>query len=397
MSSATRTPAPQRLAFDQWLKEDFQSWKESNADEIFRRLHDGIPINVSMSTEDRHLLYNFLNYHDAVQADSYKVYAKLKDSNVVLLKESDKSSIYTPDEIKSQIIPKALDLGKKFKFHLEPISDNYKYISISTPDIEPLKEDGLYPSCIIQTPSDNYDAIFRIPSVKPEIVTKISNELVERYSIKQAEPTYEIREKVVESTSEPCPVLAPFATTLDRFYTYQHENKQQKKQNDSDYHKLYKVHYDHILQHSKFTDDDVDKLDQMIAVRLRATGHNQSEIAIIIAAGHASAAADRIAEDAFSSDGDKQIKRYARFLKDWKILEERLNLKWYVTQKENAVDKHEEEVLDDKLNVETIVKHDKKIEERREDNKKIENRRALFIKDEEDKSQEEQQTITMGM
>ena len=397
LSSATRTPAPQRLAFDQWLKEDFNSWKENNADEIFRRLHDGIPINISMSTEDRHLLYNFLSYHDAVQAESYNVSATLKDSKVVLLKESDKSSIYTPDEIKTQIIPKALDLGKKFRFHLEPISKDYQYINISTPNIELLKEDGLKPSCIIQTTNENYDAIFRIPAVKPEIVTKISDELIEKYSVKQAESAHEIREKVVESTSEPCPVLTPFATQLDRFYTYQHENKQQKKKHDSDYHKLYRVHYDHILGHSKFTDDDIDKIDGMIAVRLRATGHNQSDITKIISAGHKEALADRIAEDAFSNDGDKQIKRYARFLKDWKILEERLNLTWYVTQKEEAIDKHEEEVLDDKLNVETIVKHDKKIEERREDNKKIKNRRALFIKDEEDKSQEEQQTITMGM
>ena len=397
LSSATRTPAPQRRAFDQWLKEDFQSWKDNNIDEIFRNLHAGIPINVSMSNDDRHLLYNFLSYHDAVKADSYKVSATLKDSKVVLIKENDKSNIYTPDEIKSQIILKAIDLGKKFKFHLEPISNNYKYINISTPNIEQLQNDGLRPSCIIQAPSDNYDAIFRIPSVKPEVITKISDELIEKYSVKQAESSHEIREKIIESTPDPCPILTPFATTLDRFYTYQHENKQQKKHNDSDYHKLYKVHYDHILQHSKFTDDDVDRLDQMISIRLRATGHNQKEIAGIIKAGHSEAKADRIAADAVNSDGDKQIKRFVRFLKDWKILEERLNLKWYVTQKENAVDKHEEEVLDNKLNVETIVKHDKKIEERREDNKKIENRRALFIKDEEDKSQEEQQTITMGM
>ncbi len=397
LSSATRTPAPQRMAFDQWLKEDFNSWKENNADEIFRRLHDGIPINVSMSTEDGHILYNFINYHDAVQADKYKVSATLKDTNIVLLKESDKSSIYTPDEIKSQIIPKALDLGKKFKFHLEPISDKYKYINISTPNIEQLQSDGLRPSCIIQIPNKNYDAIFRIPSVKPEIVTKISNELVEKYSIKQAEPTHEIREKVVESTSEPCHILTPFATQLDRFYTYQHENKQQKKQNDSDYHKLYKVHYDHILQHSKFTDDDVDKLDGMIAIRLRATGHNQSAIAKIIAAGHAGSSADRIAEDAFSENGDRQIKRYVRFLKDWKLLEERLNLQWYAEQKENVVDKHEMEEQNDKLNIENIAKHEKKVVEKREDNKKIENRKRLFVKEEEDKSQEEQQTITMGM
>ena len=396
LNSATRTPAPQRLAFDQWLKEDFQSWKDHNADEIFRKLHDGIPINVSMSTEDRHLLYNFLSYHDAVKADSYKVSATLKDSNVVLLKESDKSSIYTPEEIKSQIIPKALDLGKKFKFHLEPISDKYKYINISTPNIEQLQSDGLRPSCIIQTPNENYDAIFRIPYVKHEIVTKISDEIIEKYSVKQSEHTHEIREKVVESTSEPCPILTPFATQLDRFYTYQHENKQQKKNTDSDSIKLYRAHYDHILQHSKFTDDDVNKIDGMIAVRLRATGHNQSEIARIITAGHASAAADRIAEDAFNSDGDKQIKRYSRFLKDWKILEEKLDLKWYAERKEESIEKYESEILDDKLNIENIVKHERKVEEKLEDNKKIENGKALFVREEKEK-QEETQTMNMGM
>ena len=107
------------------------------------------------------------------------------------------------------------------------------------------------------------------------------------------------------------------------------QNKIMDINNDS--RKLYNTHFNDIVRLTKKPNMDQEKIDGMIAVRLRATGHKQQEVAKVIAAGRQKDKeyTQRIIENAFSDEANKQIKKYSKFIKEWKMLDESLNLKWY--------------------------------------------------------------------
>ena len=123
---------------------------------------------------------------------------------------------------------------------------------------------------------------------------------------------------------------------LNRYWKYLSDWRmlEQPKLNNynNDNIKLYNAHYNDIIRLTRKPNTEPKKIDGMIAIRLRATGHNRLEIADTIASGRHqdNEYANNIAKIAFSNEGNKQINRYSKYIKEWKLIDESLDLKWYM-------------------------------------------------------------------
>mgnify|MGYP002624947420 CR=1 FL=1 len=361
------------INFDAWCKlhkPDISIDIEEKIREAGNRIILSSTINHTQDSK----VQQFEIYSNAVNADRYRITLQ-NDNNdntsSVLILDSDHDGIsrgYTQEQVMRAIPQISYYESKGDHAYFTPLSDNKHHIlldNITQENLHYLQEDGFIPNCILQLSPSNYQAIYTLSKLKTDndkyIYSDIARELNTKYvdhelccaiyshripgfhntksKYRNQDGTFPIV-KIVDTCEEECSLLVNCMFFLDGYYNYKKENsslyvpEQQSIAAVYDIIKLYNLHKNECVRLAKLTNSMIDhsRLDAMIAIRLRATGHTKDEIAYIILQSTPDRAkhnfdkySQKTAEYAFSVHGDIEIEKLRKYIWHWRALERSLS------------------------------------------------------------------------
>ena len=311
-----------KLPFNKWLE---QKNKET-ASSVLQNLNRGIVLPQDFTVAEQTLYNNFLTFNNSIVAEEYEVRGKYKKNGLIFLKESNKSNLYTAQEVASTILPKISELNKETAFSIYPKSPTRSYITVQSDKILDMMNAGLHPAYIVGN-----TAAFAIPHANKIVVDKIGVELARKYDGKVISTAYNLKDRIIGGTYRQCPILTEYEQILQSFYAYKHENRQQKERKHSNVSKLYYAHFDDIAKQPQEHHSNID-VNITIAARLKATGHSEREIVSILAAGGVPDAAGMAARALSERPGARTGN-----LGSWRRLEKRLDLDWYLRRQPGRI------------------------------------------------------------
>jgi len=321
-------------------------------------------------------LKEFERYSQAVNADRYRVTSlKInKDGSrqsFILDKKDGVTRGFTPKEIE-QHTPEMLRLQERGEnLYYTPLSENRHHILIddmSRESLDRLIADGYQPAALIESSPGNYQAIITIEKLGTEhdrdIGNQLSKELNQEYGDPKLSgavhphraPGYQNRKpnrqrkdgtfpsvRLVKAERRDCKKTHERSREINANLQRQTALKPQRQPRittprpatDQTYrgNYAYRKHHEHILRVQRGKDvTDLSRIDSMIAIRLRATGHTQADIEKIILNNapniraidekrNWSDYAQRTAKYAFTPAADQEILKYARYKEQWVKLE----------------------------------------------------------------------------
>lgn len=325
-------------------------------------------------------LTEFERYAEAVNADRFRVTvikfnSDLKNKKTFVLDKGHDgvSRGFTPQEITDHT-PEMLRLQSRDEnIYYTPLSETKHHILIddlSRDKLDKLIADGYKPAVIIESSTNNFQAIITIPKLgiyDVDVANQVSKRLNTEYGDKKLSgaihphraPGYENRKpshrqldntfpevKLRKAERRECPKTLALAHKISKEYEEQSRKptsraghkassfETQSHQAISSNH-AYTVHYNAIKKILKNDLTDPSRLDSMIAVRLRATGHSQSEIEKVILENAPAIEqrnvtekrnwldyAQRTAKYAFTPAADKELVKYAKYKQQWITLEQ---------------------------------------------------------------------------
>ena len=333
-------------------------------------------------------LWQFECYAEAVDADRYRVTSiKMREDGskqTFILDKKDGVRTakavtrgFTPHEI-AQRMPEMLRLQRRGEnLYYTPLSDKKHHILIDDMDrtkLERLIQDGYQPAVVIESSLENYQAIITVPKLGTPQDKDVGNRLCHILNREYGDPKlsgaihphrapgFENRKPRHQRADGSYPVVRlrkakrrECAKTLSMSIKINADCQQEalKRAPNRIENKpawdlgleiapsrncamdAYWNHYDDIIKRQRLKDLDLSRVDSMIAVRMRVTGHDQ--LAIEHAIRHCALAirkqnkdgknwddyALRTARYAFSASGDRQVEQCAKYQKQWKKIENR--------------------------------------------------------------------------
>lgn len=308
----------------------------------------------------------FTAYHEAVKADRYRVTARLDENRALILDRdpaTQESLGFPYDKIISNIPKMSFFESQNRHIYYTPLSDKFHHIlvdDISRSNLDLMLLNGLKPSCILESSTGNFQAIFTLPKIDSKFDKMISNDIASGLNIlygdvnlsgaihaHRAPGFFNTKKKhlvngvypivkLIDNSGEECDLLHSYMVFIDGYYKYMEQNRNNIVPSETRYiprnsSSLYDIHKNDCLRVGKLVGFDLDqsRLDFMIGVRLRGTGHCRDEVAEIIAANtpprkrkDIAAYSLRTADAVFSLTGDMQLRRYEKYIPQWKRLEE---------------------------------------------------------------------------
>ncbi|AXC16240.1 traI protein (DNA helicase I) (plasmid) [Acidisarcina polymorpha] len=338
-----------------------------------------VPNHKFQSTAASLELQQFEKYHDAVQAERYRVTSikMLPDGqNKIFILDKDKQTGvtrgFTPEEI-AQRIPEMQRLQRRGEnIYYTPLSDNKHHILIddmNRPKFAKLIADGYRPAALIESSPGNYQAIVTLPKLGTpfdrEVANRLTVELNQEYGDRKLSgaihphraPGFENRKpkhmredgsypevRLLKAERREDGKALEMTRAIDADYTQRAEKHAREagqrhtavaSGQAKDLSQVYDAHRNDILARQK-GDIDYSRLDSMIALRMRATHHDRSDIqAAILDGAPRSRPADanpnhqweyyaqRTADSAYTPQADKQLESLAKYAKHWARLEAR--------------------------------------------------------------------------
>lgn len=323
-------------------------------------------------------------YNNAVNADRYRVTTRggPNGKSCIILdkdKETGVSRGYTSVELNKNM-EKLVKFEKNGEhLYYTPLSEKKHHFFIDDLTKESLmkmKQDGLRPACVIESSPGNFQAIFTIPKLGTENDKKIVNDIAQGLNIRYGDVCFSgaihphrapgfvnskeehVTEegypivRIIEATGDECSKLQEYACYIDSYMDWKKEKH--SAQHQSQYTQngiplqssraeqgghgyelaIYNAHRDAALRYSGIPDMNADqsRLDAMIAVRLRGTGHTFGQVVRIIeTVGELTRGdshnwpdyAKRTAEYAFSNEGSMVIDKYSKYIKQWRMIEDK--------------------------------------------------------------------------
>jgi hypothetical protein len=321
-------------------------------------------------------LTQFERYAEAVGAERFRVTSiKMRDDGskqtFILDKKDGITQGFTSQEIE-QRIPEMQRLQRRGEnLYYTPLSEKKHHILIDDMTREKLERfirDGYQPAAVQESSPDNYQAIITVPKLGTPHDRDVGNRLAERLNREYGDPKlsgcvhphrapgFENRKpthrredgsypevRLLKVERRECVKTLALSSQIDAEYQRQAALKAQQPRgivpeigdapgNAVD---AYQRHYRDIRarmpQNAAF---DCSRMDSMIAVRLRVTGHSEAEIRDTVrqcAPGIRDQAesrnwneyAQRTAVYAFSFQGDRQVDSLSKYRQQWLALEER--------------------------------------------------------------------------
>ncbi len=313
-------------------------------------------------------LNNFKNYHNAVRADKYRVTCiKIAEDNTkqaFILDKQYQINGFTPEQIQDRLQEMLKIQAKGNNIYLTPISAHKHHILVDDMDNEKLAKlltDGYKPATIIESSPNNYQAILTISKLGSEFDKNVGNRLTEKLNKqygdeklsgcihphrvpgfenqkpkhKRADGTYP-KVKLIKAEQIECDKAYKLSLQINEEHKTAKIKKLEKQNNYLNQaaitspHKAYFLHLDNIKQHLDIMDKS--RVDSMIALRMRATGHSQNSIEQTIREcakqwrdeterKNWDNYAKRTAEYAFSFAGDRDLDRNQRYVEHWLRIE----------------------------------------------------------------------------
>ena len=324
-------------------------------------------------------LKQFELYAEAVGAERYRVtsikmQADGRKQTFILDKKDGITRGFTPQEIE-QRTPEMLRLQRRGEnLYYTPLSDKKHHILIDDMNREKLERlirDGYRPAVVLESSPGNYQAIITVPKLgtahDKDVGNRLSDALNREYGDPKLSgaihphraPGYENRKpkhqredgsypevRLLKAERRECVKALALSSQIDAEYQRQAALKAQQPERSKAKPALelaaasgsaidaYQRHYRDVLKRQRGGEVDLCRVDSMIAVRMRVTGHDQAAIeGAIRQCAPATRQKDegrdwndyaqRTARYAYSAAGDRQAAELGKYRQQWEKLEGR--------------------------------------------------------------------------
>jgi len=321
------------------------------------------PIKPSLMPEQQ----QFQQYIAAVNADRVRVTCiRIKpdgDKKVFILDKKDGATQgFTPEEMETHL-PEMLRLQQRGEnIYYTPLSENRHHILIddmTRESMERLYADGFRPAVVLESSPDNYQCVLTIPKLQSPHDRDVGNRITERlnrlYGDKKLsgcihphrapgfgnlKPKHRREDgsfpkvRLLKAEKRECGKAQELARQIAREYAAAQGPRQTRPpiaMRPGNASAAYYAHYENIRQHLNV--EDFSRVDAMIALRLRATGHNrEAALDAVRQCGPTirernegrdwQRYAERTADYAFGVAGDVALAKNGRYLEHWQKIEE---------------------------------------------------------------------------
>lgn len=287
----------------------------------------------------------------------------------ILDKKDGASKGFTPAEALARI-PAMLRLQqRKENMYYTPLSDKRHHILIddmTRESLEKLYQDGFQPAVVLESSPGNYQCVLSIPKLQSPHDRDVGNRITERLNKQYGDPKLSgcihphrapgfgnfkpkrqredggfPRVKLIQAEKRECAKTAALSRQIEREYAAAEAKRQQAQPprpmpttpRPTSAAAAYHAHYEDIKKHLHM--EDLSRVDAMIAVRLRATGHSQEAVAdtilqcapIIGQGGKKRETrdwhryAERTAAYAFGVAGDLTLAENEKYFEHWRKIE----------------------------------------------------------------------------
>ena len=333
-------------------------------------------------------LKQFERYAEAVGAERYRVtsikmHADGKKQTFILDKKDGVTRGFTPEEI-AQRTPEMLRLQRRGEnLYYTPLSDQKHHILIDDMDREKLDrliQDGYQPAVVLESSPGNYQAIITVPKLGTDFDKDVGNRLSDTLNRMYGDPKlsgaihphrapgYENRKpkhqredgsypevRLLKAERRECAKTLDLSREIDAEYQRHAQERAQKalqraqavgereiqpnapsidSRASSEAVMAYQRHYQDVIKRQRSGGLDLSRVDAMIAVRMRVTGHDPAAIEGAIrqcAPGIREKEegrdwndyAQRTARYAYSVAGDRQVAQVSKYREQWLKLEGR--------------------------------------------------------------------------
>ena len=324
-------------------------------------------------------LKQFELYAEAVGAERYRVtsikmQADGRKQTFILDKKDGITRGFTPQEIE-QRTPEMLRLQRRGEnLYYTPLSDKKHHILIDDMNREKLERlirDGYRPAVVLESSPGNYQAIITVPKLgtahDKDVGNRLSDALNREYGDPKLSgaihphraPGYENRKpkhqredgsypevRLLKAERRECIKALALSSQIDAEYQRQAALKAQQPERSKAKPALelaaasgsaidaYQRHYRDVIKRQRGGEVDLSRVDSMIAVRMRVTGHDQAAIeGAIRQCAPATRQKDegrdwndyaqRTARYAYSAAGDRQAAELGKYRQQWEKLEGR--------------------------------------------------------------------------
>jgi hypothetical protein len=323
-------------------------------------------------------LKQFEKYADAVGAERYRVTSiRMKPGGdkmtFILDKKDGITQGFTPQEIE-QRTPEMQRLQRRGEnLYYTPLSGAKHHILIDDMNrekLEKLVRDGYKPAAVLESSPGNYQAIITVPKLgtahDKDVGNRLSDALNREYGDPKLSgaihphraPGYENRKpkhqredgsypevRLLKAERRECVKTLALSSQIDAQYQQQAEQKAQRPERTAkpalelaaasgSTIDAYQRHYRDVLKRQRGGEVDLSRVDSMIAVRMRVTGHQQADIEGAIRQCAPAARpkdegrdwndyAQRTARYAYSASGDRQAADLGKYRQQWEKLEGR--------------------------------------------------------------------------
>ncbi len=324
-------------------------------------------------------LKQFELYAEAVGAERYRVtsikmQADGRKQTFILDKKDGITRGFTPQEIE-QRTPEMLRLQRRGEnLYYTPLSDKKHHILIDDMNREKLERlirDGYQPAAVLESSPGNYQAIITVPKLgtahDKDVGNRLSDALNREYGDPKLSgaihphraPGYENRKpkhqredgsypevRLLKAERRECIKALALSSQIDAEYQRQAALKAQQPERSKAKPALelaaasgsaidaYQRHYRDVIKRQRGGEVDLSRVDSMIAVRMRVTGHDQAAIeGAIRQCAPATRQKDegrdwndyaqRTARYAYSAAGDRQAAELGKYRQQWEKLEGR--------------------------------------------------------------------------
>ena len=272
---------------------------------------------------------------------------------------------FSPDELEAHI-PEMLRFQKRGEnIYYTPLSDDRHHILIddmTRDSLKKMQEDGFRPAVVLESSPGNYQCLLTIPRLGTEFDRDVGNRLTERLNREYGDkklcgcihphraPGFENRKpkhrredgsfpqvKLLFAERRECGKALALARRIDHEYAEEAEKRKSERRmfpmpdfQPGDPAAAYYAHLENIRRH--LTIEDYSRVDAMIALRLRSSGHSRERVEETIRACAPTIRetrtgrnwqryAERTADYAFGPAGDRDLERNERYRDLWKKIE----------------------------------------------------------------------------
>ena len=323
-------------------------------------------------------LTQFEKYHEAVNAERYRVtsikmHTDGSKKTFILDKQNGEAKGFTPQEVE-QRTPEMQRLQRRGEnLYYTPLSSTKHHILIDDMDrgkLERLIHDGYQPAAVLESSPGNYQAIITLPKLGKPNDKDVGNRLAEHLNREYGDPKlsgaihphrapgYENRKpkhqredgsypevRLLKAERRECVKTLALSSQIDAEYQrLASEGPQQRERTPRAVVDVvaatgstldaYQRHSKDVLQRQQGGKVDLSRVDSMVAMRMRVTGHSQADIEAALRQSAPTLRekpegrdwndyAQRTARYAFGAAGDRQAADLVKYRQQWERLEGR--------------------------------------------------------------------------